>query len=113
MYYRQIFILTFFFVFSFIPVSVAGAPDDSNSIPVQVNKINSSSFSSFVDSMDILGFDNIYFKRAPEEFKSRTEKAFNERSKTKDANQIFDLFKSELNNTPHYAYKIYNETLVH
>ncbi len=113
MHYRQIFILTFFFIFSFIPVSVAGSPDDPNSNPVQVNKINSSSFSSFVDSMDILGFDNIYFKRAPEEFKSRTEKAFNERSKTKDANQIFDLFKSELNNTPHYAYKIYNETLLH
>jgi len=113
MHYRQVFILTFLVIFSFIPVSVAGSPDDTNSNPVQVNKINSSSFSSFVDSMDTLGFDNIYFKRAPEEFNSRIEKAFNERSKTKDANQIFGLFKSELNKTPHYAYKIYNETLLH
>lgn len=113
MHYRQVFILTFLVIFSFMPVSVAGSPDDTNSNPVQVNKINSSSFSSFIDSMDILGFDNIYFKRAPEEFNSRIEKAFNERSKTKDANQIFGLFKSELDETPHYAYKIYNETLLH
>ena len=113
MHYRQVFILTFLVIFSFIPVSVAGSPDDTNSNSVQVNKINSSSFSSFIDSMDTLGFDNIYFKRAPERFKSRIENAFNEKSKTKDANQIFSLFKSELNEAPHFAYKIYNETLIH
>tara|TARA_X000000368_G_scaffold306060_1_gene244254 strand:+ start:762 stop:1322 length:561 start_codon:yes stop_codon:yes gene_type:complete len=113
MLYRQIFILILFNIFSLASVSMAGSPDDPDSNPVQVNKINSSSFSSFVDSMDSLGFDNIYFKRAPEEFKSEIENAFNEKSKTKDANQIFNLFKSELNNAPHYAYKIYNETLVH
>jgi hypothetical protein len=47
--------------------------------------------------MDNLGFDNIYFKRASEGYKSRIENAFNEKSKTNDANQIFSLFKSELN----------------
>ena len=113
MHYRQVFILTFLVIFSFIPVSFAGSPDDTNSNSVQFNKINSSSFSSFIDSMDTLGFDNIYFKRAPERFKSRIENAFNEKSKTKDANQIFNLFKSELNEKPHFAYKIYNETLIH
>ena len=113
MHYRQVFILTFLVIFSFIPVSVAGSPDDPDSNPAQVNKINSSSFSSFVGSMDNLGFDNIYFKRASDGYKSRIENAFNEKSKTNDANQIFSLFKSELNQTPHFAYKIYNETLLH
>ena len=113
MIFRQIFIFISLSIFSFSATSIAGSPDDPNSNPVQVNKINSSSFSSFIGSMDNLGFDNIYFKRAPEEFKSRIENVFNERSKTKDANQIFSLFKSELNNAPHYAYKIYNETLIH
>lgn len=113
MRYSQFCILVAFFISSLVPSSIAGTPDDPNSNPVQANQINSSSFSSFVDSMSVLGFDNIYFKRAPEEFKSRIEEMFNEKSKTKDANQIFDLFKSELNETPHYAFKIYNETLIH
>ena len=112
MLYRQIFIFIFLSVFFFVPVAIAGSPDDSNSNTIQANQINSSSFANFISSMDTLGFDNIYFKRAPERFKSRIENAFNEKSKTKDANQIFSLFKSELNETPHYAFKIYNETLL-
>ena len=106
----RLFFIIIIALFSSQAISIAGSPDDSKSDSIQ---INSSSFPSFVDSMDNLGFDNIFFKRATDEYKSKVEDRFEEISKTKDANKIFNLFQSELNENPHYAYKIYNETLIH
>ena len=61
--------LYIFFFLSLQTFVFAGSPDDPNSNPADTNKINSSSFSSFINSMDELGFKNIYFKQAPDDYK--------------------------------------------
>ena len=113
MYFSKFFLLVFFLIFSSSHSLFASSPDDSNSNLIQTNKINSSSFSNFVESMDKLGFDNIYFKRASNDYKSSIEEKYLDVSKSKNANKIFELFLYELNENPHFAYKNYNEALLH
>ena len=63
--------------------------------------------------MDNLGFDNLYFKRAHDEYMASIEEKFLDASKTNDVNEIYKFFQYELNENPQYAYKIYNEALLH
>ena len=104
--------LYIFFFLSLQTFVFAGSPDDPNSNPADTNKINSSSFSSFINSMDELGFKNIYFKQAPDDYKKIVENKFINASKSNNASDIIIVFESEMAEQPQYAYQIYNSALL-
>ena len=107
---KHLLIIFIFLIFhSFYPV-FAGSPDDNSN--ASINNIASSSFTSFVDSMDDIGLGDIYFKRANDPFKSEIEKKFDISTKANNANKIYELFQAELEKNPIYAFKIYNEALI-